>query len=200
MLSTALAGLLAGFSLIVAIGAQNAFVLRQGVRREHAGVVVLICAASDLLLIGGGTLGIGSIIEHAPVLLTLLRWGGVCYLIWFAFGSFRSAIRPDGLHEASGAARTLRQVVGTTLALTWLNPHVYLDTVLMLGNLANQHGHRMRWAFAGGAGVASLVWFSGLGFGARMLAGPLGRPGTWRVIDALIGLVMVAMALRLALG
>lgn len=200
MLSTALAGLLAGLSLIVAIGAQNAFVLRQGVRREHVGIVVAICAVSDLLLIGAGTLGIGTIVTHAPVLLSILRWGGAAYLLWFAFNSFRSALRPTALGQSDAVERSARSVALTTLALTWLNPHVYLDTVLMLGNLANQHGHRGRWTFASGAGLGSILWFSGLGFGARRLAGPLGRPGTWRVIDALIGVVMVLMALKLALG
>jgi len=198
MVSTALAGLGAGLSLIVAIGAQNAFVLRQGILRERIGVVVAICALSDLLLIALGTLGIGVIVTKVPVGLTILRYGGATYLVWFGVHSFSSALRPGTLHQADRGAHSLKSVVLTTLSLTYLNPHVYLDTVLMLGNLANQH--RDRWAFSAGAGTGSVIWFSGLGFGARALSGPLGRPGTWRVLDTLIGLVMVALAIKLALG
>lgn len=198
-LAIALTGLLTGLSLIVAIGAQNAFVLRQGLRREHVAVVVAICAASDLLLIAAGTLGIGTIVQRAPAALTVLRWGGVVYLAWFAVASFRSAVRPGELHESGRSVRSLRSIVLTTLALTYLNPHVYLDTVLMLGTLANQHAHQ-RWWFAAGAGLGSLVWFTGLGFGARTLAAPLGRRATWRIIDAAVGVVMVGVAVKLALG
>ena len=195
-----LTGLGTGLALIVAIGAQNAFVLRQGIRREHIGVVVLICALSDALLIAAGTAGIGSIVEHVPWVLEVLRWGGVAYLLWFALGSFRSAARPEGLHAGDApAARTLGSVAVTTLSLTYLNPHVYLDTVLMLGNVANQHGDQ-RWVVAGGAMLGSRLWFVGLGLGARALARPLDRPSTWRVLDVLIGVVMVAIAVKLALG
>ncbi len=195
--TVAFAGLLAGLGLIVAIGAQNAFVLRQGLRREHVGVVVAICMAADASLIALGTLGIGAVVEAAGWVLDVLRYGGAAYLLWFAFGSFRSAFRPHKLEQ--DASRSAGSVVRTTLALTFLNPHVYLDTVVMLGTLANQHGG-LRWAFACGAMLASVLWFSALGFGARLLSGPLGRPGTWRVVDALIGLVMVLLAVTLALG
>ena len=198
-MTTALAGLLTGLSLIVAIGAQNAFVLRQGLRRQRVGIVVAICAVSDVVLIAAGTVGIGTLVQRAPLLLTVLRWGGVAYLLWFAGSSFRSALHPGELHGSEDAARSTRSVVTTTLALTYLNPHVYLDTVLMLGNLANQRAG-LRWWFASGAALGSIVWFTGLGFGARSLAGPLGRPGTWRVVDAAIGVVMLLVALKLALG
>ncbi len=194
-MTIALAGLLTGLSLIVAIGAQNAFVLRQGIRREHVGVVVAICAISDAVLIIAGTLGIGILVTTFPVVLDVLKWGGVAYLLWFAFTSFRSAARAQGLKES--APRTAGSVVATTLALTYLNPHVYLDTVVMLGNLANQYGAD-RWLFSGGAAFGSLAWFTGLGFGARALAVPLGRPSVWRVIDMVIGVIMVAIAIRLA--
>lgn len=195
-------GLTTGLALIVAIGAQNAFVLRQGIRREHVLLVVLICALSDALLICVGTAGIGGIVERAPWVLQVLRWGGVVYLLWFAWGSFRSALHPDGLHtsDAPGdGCPSARAVALTTLSLTYLNPHVYLDTVVMLGNVANQHGDQ-RWLVALGAMLGSVLWFTALGFGARALARPLDRPGTWRVVDVLVGLVMVAIALRLALG
>ncbi len=198
MWATALTGLLAGLSLIVAIGAQNAFVLRQGVRGEHVGTVVAICVLSDAVLILLGTLGIGVLVARFPAVLTALTWLGAAYLAGFGLLSFRSATRSHALVQ--GEPRGHASVVATTLALTYLNPHVYLDTVVMLGNLANQHAGGLRWAFAGGAATGSLVWFTGLGFGARAVAGPLGRPGTWRVLDAAIGVVMVALAVRLALS
>ena len=199
MLSVAVTGFLAGLSLIVAIGAQNAFVLRQGIRREHAGVAVAICAISDVLLIVAGTLGIGAIVTKPPWLLTALRWGGVAYLLWFAAKSFRSALHPGELAVTDEPARTMGSIALTTLALTYLNPHVYLDTVLMLGNLANQHRPN-QWWFSVGAMCGSIVWFNALGWGARALAKPLGRPSVWRVIDALIGVVMVTIAIMLAIG
>lgn len=203
MLDSVINGFLLGASLIIAIGAQNAFVLRQGIRREHVAVVVVICALSDLLLIALGTAGIGVLVERAGIVLTVLRWAGVAYLLWFAVQSFRRAWKPGELHEdsaAEGSSTGRRAAVArTALALTWLNPHVYLDTVVMLGNLANQH-QPWRWWFAAGAGAASITWFTALGFGARALAKPLGNPRTWRVLDLLIGVVMVAIAIKLALG
>lgn len=198
MWTTLLTGLLTGLSLIVAIGAQNAFVLRQGLRGEHLGTVVAICIGSDVLLVSAGTLGIGALVTRFPSVLTALLWAGAAYLLWFAATSFRSAVHPSGLVEQ--APRSHGSVVATTLAMTYLNPHVYLDTVVMLGNLANQHGSTLRWAFVAGAGTASLLWFLALGYGARALAGPLGRPATWRVLDTVIGLVMVALAARLVLS
>lgn len=195
--AAALSGMLAGLGLIVAIGAQNAFVLRQGLRREHVGAVVAICMVADASLIALGTLGIGAIVEAAPWALTALRFGGAAYLLWFAIGSFRSAFRPHQLTQ--DAPRSAGSVVLTTLALTFLNPHVYLDTVVMLGTLANQQGD-LRWTFAVGAMTASVLWFSALGFGAHLLSGPLGRPSTWRVVDAAIGFVMLGLAVMLALG
>ncbi|WP_144790298.1 LysE/ArgO family amino acid transporter [Kocuria palustris] len=192
-------GMLTGLALIVAIGAQNAFVLRQGIRREHVLVVVAICTLADILLITVGTLGIGTIVERAPWLLTALRWGGAAYLIWFAIGSFRSAMTDHSLSAADARAAgtgSLRRVALTALALTFLNPHVYLDTVVMLGNLANQNGDQ-RWTFALGACTGSILWFSALGLGARALAGPLDRPGTWRAVDIGVGAVMLLIAVRL---
>ncbi len=195
-METALAGLLTGLSLIVAIGAQNAYVLRQGLRRQSVGLVVLICALSDALLITLGTLGIGVIVTRVPVLLTVLTWAGVAYLLFFAFRSFRSALHPSSL-EAEGEPVSRGKVVATTLALTYLNPHVYLDTVVMLGTVANQQPNR--WLFAGGAALGSVLWFSALGFGAHRLHRYLGRPSVWRVVDIVIGVVMVLIAVQLAL-
>ncbi len=194
-------GLLTGLGLIVAIGAQNAFVLRQGVHREHVGLVVLICALSDALLITLGVAGVGAVVASHPTVLTVLKWLGAAYLVWFAIGSFRSALHPEGL--VAGGERTkvaARSVAVTALALTYLNPHVYLDTVLMVGNLANQHGSVGRWWFAIGAVSGSVVWFSGLGFGARALAPLMARPTVWRVLDVVIGLTMLLVAGLLLFG
>lgn len=193
-MTATIAGMLAGFSLIIAIGAQNAFVLRQGIRREHVGVVVSICAACDFVLIIAGTLGVGALVTAHPVVLTVFKWAGAAYLLWFAFTSFRSAIHPQALEMRESSPS--RSIVLSALAITLLNPHVYLDTVVMLGNLANQHGPD-RWWFTLGACLASLIWFPALGYGARALAGPLGRPGVWRLIDLVIGVVMIAIAIRL---
>ncbi|MCC9205952.1 LysE/ArgO family amino acid transporter [Arthrobacter sp. zg-Y769] len=191
-------GMVTGLGLIVAIGAQNAFVLRQGLRREHIGVVVAICIISDALLIFGGTAGIGVLVSSFPVVLEILRWGGAAYLTWWGIRSLISAAKPSVL-EAQ-APRAKGTVVLTTLALTFLNPHVYLDTVVLLGSLANQYGPDTRWIFAAGAVVGSLAWFTALGYGARALSGVLNRPRTWQIVDLLIGVVMLFLAVRLILG
>ena len=171
--------------------------LRQGVRREHIGLVIAICALSDLILIATGTGSIGVLAGAAPWVLRALRWGGTAYLVAFALSSFRSALRPGALGEAT--ARPAASVAVTTLVLTWLNPHVYLDTVLMLGTVTNNFGPTRWWA-AAGACATSIVWFTGLGLGARALSGPLSSPRTWRAVDAVVGCVMVGVAARLALG
>lgn len=191
-------GLLTGWSLIIAVGPQNAFVLRQGMRREHVGLVVLICSVADALLMVLGTLGIGAVVERAPILLELLRWGGAAYLLWFAFTAFRSAARPEGLAAGRGEVR-LRTVILTTLTLTFLNPGVYIDTMLLIGTLANQLGGD-RWAFTAGAILGSLTWFAAIGFGARALAPYAARPRVWQIVDIAIGIVMVLIALRLIIG
>lgn len=201
MLTTALAGLLAGLSLIVAIGAQNAFVLRQGIRREHVGAVALLCSVADAVLIVAGVTGIGRLVERSPVVLDVVRWAGAAFLLAYAVLALRRAVRPGELHAATGGARVgLRPVLTTAAALTFLNPHVYLDTVLLLGSLANQHGDDGRWAFALGAVLGSFLWFFGLAYGARRLAPLFARPAAWRVLDGLIALVMTAIALSLLLG
>jgi L-lysine exporter family protein LysE/ArgO len=192
------AGLMTGLALIIAIGAQNAFVLRQGIRREHVGVVVALCMAGDAVLILGGTAGIGALVSRFPGVLDVLRWGGAAYLAWWALRSFASAAKRASL--TAEAPRSRGSVVATTLALTYLNPHVYLDTVVLLGGLANQHGPEVRWVFASGAVVGSVVWFSALGYGARALSGVLSSPRTWRVVDLVIGVVMLALAVNLVRG
>ena len=200
MLDPAVAGLATGLSLIVAIGAQNAFVLRQGLRREHVGVVVLICAASDVVLITAGVTGIGAVVEHASWVLTVVRWLGVAFLTWYGVTTLARAGRSESLRAADGQGvpTPVRVVAGRATALTWLNPHVYLDTVLLLGTVANHQGPTGRWWFALGACAGSVVWFTGLGYGARLAGRVLARPATWRVLDVLIGLTMLGIALSLA--
>lgn len=196
--TTYLTGLLTGLGLIVAIGAQNAYLIRQGIRRTGIGGIVLICIMSDVVLICAGTLGIGMLVSRAAWLLEVLRWTGAAYLAWFAVTSLRAAARPASL-TAAGPARRHR-VYLTAAALTWLNPHVYLDTVVLLGSLANQHGPDGRWSFAAGAISASVLWFSGLGYGACALAGPLSRARVWQALDLTIGLTMLILAVRLVVS
>ena len=196
------AGLGLGLSLIVAIGAQNAFVLRQGLRREHVLVVVAICALSDLALITAGVGGGGLLFTAAPWLVEVVRWVGAAFLLLYGLFAARRALRRSRLQTSDAAhppAASARVVAATCLALTWLNPHVYLDTVLLLGTVANTHGDA-RWAFAAGAGLGSILWFSALGFGARLLAPLFARPIAWRVLDAIIAVVMIVLAISLAVS
>jgi L-lysine exporter family protein LysE/ArgO len=189
------AGFLTGLSLIVAIGAQNAFVLRQGLRRQHVLAVVLVCAFSDALLIVLGIAGLGAAIHSAPLLLEIFRYGGAAYLLWFAIGAIRRAIRPNALVESAKQIDSLRQTIVTALALTYLNPHVYIDTVLLLGSIANQF--QDRWLFGLGAAAASFTWFFSLGFGASWLGKYVKRPIFWRILDIFIAIVMITIAAML---
>jgi L-lysine exporter family protein LysE/ArgO len=200
VLDSAAAGLATGLSLIVAIGAQNAFVLRQGLAREHVGLVVAVCALSDLVLIVAGVAGIGTIVERAPAALTVVRWLGVAFLTWYAAASLWRARRPEALHAAVARSTSRGGALGRAVALTWLNPHVYLDTVLLLGTVSSHEGPSGRWWFALGASLASLLWFAGLGYGARLASGLLARPRAWQVLDVAIGVLMLAIAGRLAVG
>jgi L-lysine exporter family protein LysE/ArgO len=200
VLSAALTGLLTGLSLIVAIGAQNAFVLRQGLAREHVGIVVAICAIADLLLITAGVAGIGRVVENAPWALDVVQWLGVAFLTWYGVASLLRARSPDALHAAGARSLSRRGAAVRALALTFLNPHVYLDTVLLIGTLAAHEGPVGRWWFAAGAGLASIAWFCTLGYGATLATRLLERPRAWQVLDVLIGLTMLAIALKLALG
>lgn len=241
---TFLAGLGLGLSLIVAIGAQNVYVLRQGMRREHVLAVVAVCALSDAVLIAAGVAGLGLLIERAAWLVVLARWAGAVFLLVYGLMAARRAWQgqnglqaddaphpgepapadagrgevgrgeappadtlPRSPSEAAGgtAIRTrtpararIAPVIATVLALTWLNPHVYLDTVLMLGSVAATHGDD-RWIFAAGAALASCLWFTGLGFGARHLGRWLRTPRAWRLLDAGIAVVMICLAIGLVL-
>lgn len=199
----ALLGLVTGLSLIIAIGAQNAFVLRLGIesRTRIIAPVVAICALSDALLILAGVLGLGALITAAPIALVVIRVLGAGFLIVYGLLAARRALRPGALvAESPPGSTSLKVAITTVLALTWLNPHVYLDTVLFLGSVASQQGPSERWWWVGGAVTASILWFGGLGFGARLLRPVFARPVAWRVLDALIAIVMIALGLRLALG
>ena len=188
-----------GFSstavLIVAIGAQNAFVLRQGLRREHIMAVVAVCALSDAVLINVGVWGMGTAAATQPALALGARVFGALYLIVYAWRSLQRAWSPQALAVDAAHQRTpLAQVLGTTFALTWLNPHVYLDTVLLLGSMASPFAGMERAAFAAGASLASAVWFITLGWGARWLAPLFATPQAWRILDAGIALLMLGLA------
>ena len=198
MILSLVSGLASGLSLIVAIGAQNAFVLRQGVQRSHVLLVVAVCAISDLVLIVLGVAGVGVLIEQAPAVLEVVRWAGAAFLVAYGVMAAVRAIRGTQTAQlAAGHEGTWAAALGTCLALTWLNPHVYLDTVLLLGSLAGTHGADGRWWFAAGAGLGSVAWFAALGTGARFLAPLFARPGSWRVLDGGIALVMVTLAVML---
>ncbi len=195
----AVAGFATGGSLIVAIGSQNAFVLRQGLRQEHVLPIVAICASADALLILAGVAGLGEVIQAAPAALAGLRFAGAAFLAAYGVMALRRALDPQQAMVERGAPITLRAAVATTLAFTFLNPHVYLDTVVLVGALANQHQGAERWQFAAGAATASVVWFTALGFGAKLLVPVFARPVTWRVLDAVIAGIMFILAASLLL-
>lgn len=203
----ALFGFLTGLSLIVAIGAQNAYVLRVGIgsRARVVAAVVVICAVSDAILILAGILGIGALLQSLPMAIIAIRVVGSGFLIVYGLMAARRAIRPSALRIDEGRADAsretrMRAAVLTVLALTWLNPHVYLDTIVFLGSVANQQGHDERWWFGAGSMLGSVVWFAGLGFGARLLRPVFARPSSWRVLDAVIAVVMIGLGIRLAIG
>ena len=195
--AAALAGLGFGLSLIVAIGAQNAYVLRQGLRKEHVFVIVAICALSDALLIAVGVAGLGAIIQQLEWLLFLIEVIGGVFLCTYGVMAAKRAWKPEVLNtDTGGAAISLKVAAGTVLALTYLNPHVYLDTVLLLGSVAGTY-EANRWWFAAGAMLGSILWFSTLGFGARLLAPVFKKPTAWRVLDAIIAVVMFTLGMSL---
>jgi L-lysine exporter family protein LysE/ArgO len=185
-------GFLTGLSLIIAIGAQNAFVIRQGLL-----LIVAMCAISDAALIFLGTGGLGTLIQSMPSLLEFIRWFGVIYLTWFGIRSLRSAFKTQSLSAGESSAISKSKIVGTCLALIFLNPHVYLDTVILLGSIANQFEDN-RWYFASGSAVASMVWFSAIGFGARTASRFMSKPIFWKILDSIIAAVMFTIAITLA--
>jgi L-lysine exporter family protein LysE/ArgO len=199
MSSPLVLGFIASFTLIAAIGAQNAFVLRQGIRREHVLPVVALCTVSDIVLISAGIAGVGALISAHPSALNVAKFGGAVFLTGYGLLAARRAWRPSSLTPSEATPARLVDVLLTCAALTFLNPHVYLDTVVLLGALANEHRGE-RWLFGVGAVTASAVWFSGLGLGARQLAGLFARPLTWRILDGLIAVMMIGLGVSLALS
>jgi len=197
-MASALAGFGFCFALIVAIGAQNAFVLRQGLRREHVLPVVLTCVVADAVLVAAGIAGLGAALTSAPAALTAVRWGGAAFLLGYAVLAARRAFRPNSLTPLDLPPATLRATMSACLAMTFLNPHVYLDTVLLMGTVA--HDDPSPWTFGAGAAAASAVWFTGLGLGAGRLAPVLARPMAWRFVDGSIAAVMTVIGVSLAVG
>ncbi len=193
-LAAASTGFALGLTLIVAIGAQNAFVLRQGLRREHVGVIVAFCATADAVLMLAGIAGLAVVLGHQPLLAGVLTAGGALFLTAYGLRALARAQRGGSLGAAAGAPPlTRRAALAQTAAFTLLNPHVYLDTVLLVGSVGAQMGPT-RWWFAAGAAAASAAWFTALGCGARLLAPVFARPRAWQVLDALIGLTMLGIA------
>ncbi|MGL4487922.1 MAG: LysE/ArgO family amino acid transporter [Rhizobiaceae bacterium] len=197
MTSAFFSGFFLGASLIIAIGAQNAFILRQGLLRQHVFILCLICALSDALLIIVGVAGLGSIISSSPTLVTWVTIGGVLFLAAYAIKAFLRAFQGNVMKASEGSA-SLAAAIAACLAFTFLNPHVYLDTVVLLGSLSASFKGEARVAFGAGAAIASFVWFFGLGYGARLLGPLFEKPRAWQILDVLIGLIMSALALSLA--
>jgi L-lysine exporter family protein LysE/ArgO len=195
-----LRGFATSAALIVAIGAQNAFVLRQGLQRTHVLPVVLVCALSDMLLITLGVAGLGRWVHEHPALLALTRWGGAAFLIVYGVLAARRALAPHALAVQGPAVADLRGALAACLAFTYLNPHCWLDTVVLLGSIASQEPEGARTVFGIGAASASALWFFALGYGARALAPLFERPAAWRVLDGAIALVMGAIAAALLRG
>jgi L-lysine exporter family protein LysE/ArgO len=195
--AAALSGFLLGGSLIIAIGAQNAFILRQGLLRQHVFTLCLICAASDALLIAAGVGGLGSLIAASPGLIWWVTLGGALFLSAYALIAARRALNPQAMRAADTGAGSLKAAVLACLAFTFLNPHVYLDTVVLLGGLSARYEGQARLSYGLGAMAASFVWFFSLGYGARLLQPVFAKPSAWRVLDGLIALIMAALALSL---
>lgn len=187
--------------LIIAIGSQNAHVLRMGLRRQHVGLTVLICIVCEILLISAGVAGIGSMINNQPVLLALARWGGAGFLTWYGLRSLRAALSQQSLViEEGDLALTAGKAALAVLGATLLNPHTYLDTVVLLGALGGQQPGDGKYWFAVGAILNAVIWFAALGFGARLLAPWFAKPAAWRILDSVIGLIMLGLALNLVVA
>jgi L-lysine exporter family protein LysE/ArgO len=194
-----LSGFATTMALIAAIGAQNAFVLRQGIRGEHVLPVVAVCTVSDLVLISAGIAGFGALIAAHPDIVTATKFGGAAFLVGYGLLAARRAVKPGVLTPADAAPARLTAVLATCLAMTFLNPHVYLDTVILLGALANEH-QDSKWLFGVGAVAASALWFTGLGFGAKRLRHLFASPKTWRLLDGVIAATMLALGISLVVS
>ena len=200
MLNASLAGFALGGGLIVAIGAQNAFVIRQGVLNQHVFWVCLFCAFSDAILIWAGTFGLGILLQQMPLLMPIMTYGGAAFLFWYGIKAFRRALNPQSLNEDAKSTTNLWMALTLCAAFTWLNPHVYLDTVVLVGSIANARPQGEQAAFATGATLASLLWFFAIGYGAKALREPLSKPNVWRAIDVAIAMIMFWLAIKLLIS
>jgi L-lysine exporter family protein LysE/ArgO len=200
MLNAIIAGFALGGGLIVAIGAQNAFVIRQGVLNSHVFWICLFCSVSDAILIWGGTYGLGVILQQLPLLIPIMRYGGVAFLIWYGVKAAQRVLHPEAMAGEGKTTTSLFLALASCAAFTWLNPHVYLDTVVLVGSIANARPSGEQAPFALGATLASFVWFFAIGYGAKALRGPLSKPTVWRIIDAAIALIMFWLAIKLLVG
>lgn len=192
-----LSGFLLSTALIMAIGAQNLFVLRQGLRREHVGAIVLFCGAADALLIMAGVAGVGAFLAAVPQLTTLLALAGSAFLAWYGIRALRRIAAAEAMAVIETRGITLTRALMATAGFTLLNPHVYLDTVLLMGAAGSSQPEALRPFFVTGAAAASFAWFAALGYGARLLRPLFARPAAWRVLDAFVGIVMLALAASL---
>ncbi len=200
ILTLAVSGLLTGWALIAAIGAQNAFILRQGIRRQHVLPVIAFCIVSDILLIAASVAGVGLALDRWPALVPVARWAGGLFIIGYGMHAAWRSYRGGGrLRARSSGATSARRAVLTVAALTWLNPHLYVD-IMMLGTVANGHGAVGRWWFYLGLVVASVTWFVGLGYAADRLSRWFTRPRAWQVLDAAVAVTMVGLGTGLILG
>ena len=192
-----LPGFFTGLSLIIAIGAQNAFVIRQGLTRRHVFAVVAICTIIDASLIALGIGGLGAAISGLPWLLEVIRWFGVAYLTWFGIKSVISATKSQTLDPSGVESKSVGKVIATVVTLSLVNPHVYLDTVIFVGGVGNTFGEN-RWYFAFGAMLASLIWFTSIGYGAKAASRFMSKPIFWKILDAVIAVIMFSLAVTLA--
>jgi len=193
-----ISGFLASLSLIIAIGAQNAYVIRQGLLRSHVTLVVLFCSLADAFFIILGVGGLGTFVQSQPKALEYIRWFGVAYLTWFGVKSVRAALSTQSFTVATSERQSSGKVLLSLISFTFLNPHVYLDTVILLGSIANQFTDQ-RWYFALGASTASVTWFTTIGYGARAASKFMTKPIFWKVLDSVIAVIMFTIAITLAL-
>jgi len=200
ILSPLIEGFGLGASLIIAIGAQNAFVIRQGLIREHVFLSAAFCAFSDLVLISAGVFGLGALVRGQSWFLSLMTWGGAAFLCWYGGKAALRAFRSEAIESSSRGSLSVQAVIASLTAFTFLNPHVYLDTVLLLGGLGARHASDERPWFVLGASMASMIWFFGLAYGARLLSPLFQRPLTWRILDAFIATVMIVLAVSLVIS
>jgi L-lysine exporter family protein LysE/ArgO len=200
-MNTYLNGLLLGAGLIVAIGAQNAHLLRMGIMRQHVGLTVAVCILIDIVLICVGVAGVGALVQSSPLALAVARWGGAAFLLWYGLRSWRAVFASGGLQVAADAGQlTRRQALTSVLMLSLLNPHLYLDTVVLLGGVGGGFPAHERPLFACGAMTASIIWFVCLGYGATRLSAFFARPKAWKCIDVVTGVTMLALSATIAVG